>query len=96
MTLVLFIIAVILIGWFVPRLVMDRYTGPYAVVIASAVALILGAAVIWFGAQLAAMIGDFDAQTEFDRGFNAWKIMLLIAPASALQRRKHLMNKGDP
>ncbi|MEM7177871.1 MAG: hypothetical protein AAF503_09205 [Pseudomonadota bacterium] len=95
MTLVIFILAVILIGWFVPRAIIDHYRGRYAVVIASVVALMLGVGFIWAGAQIAAMLADYDAQTEFDRGVNAWKIMLLIAPASALHRRKQLSQNGE-
>lgn len=93
MTLVLFIIAVVLIGWIVPRLVVDHYAGPVQILVASVVALAIGAGVIWIGAQVAEIVANYDAQTEFDRGFNAWKIMLLIAPASALHRRKQLAGK---
>ncbi|MEM0942591.1 MAG: hypothetical protein AAGI70_01465 [Pseudomonadota bacterium] len=90
MTLGLFILACCLLGWFVPRVVLDHYTGPWPVVVASGVALALGAAVIWVGAQTFAALGEFDAKTEFDRGFNAWKIMLLLAPAAALHRQKQI------
>ncbi|MEM7671046.1 MAG: hypothetical protein AAF317_18295 [Pseudomonadota bacterium] len=93
MTLVLFILAVVLIGWGVPRLVVDHYPGPVQILVASVVALAIGAGVIWIGAQVAEAVANYDAQTEFDRGFNAWKIMLLIAPASALHRRKQLAGR---
>jgi hypothetical protein len=33
-------------------------------------------------------------RSAFNRGFNAWKIMLLIAPASALSARRK-MTAGD-
>ncbi|MEM9043773.1 MAG: hypothetical protein AAGC81_03690 [Pseudomonadota bacterium] len=90
MTLVIFIIAVILIGWFAPRLVVDRVDGSAGIWLGSIAALLVGVGVIWLGAQGAEIAGLGDAKTEFDRGFNAWKIMLFIAPAAALHRRRQL------
>ncbi|MEM1275087.1 MAG: hypothetical protein AAGH74_01040 [Pseudomonadota bacterium] len=94
MTLVLFIIAVILIGWFAPRPIVDRVDGTVGLWVACISALLIGVAVIWLGAQAAELAGLGDAKTEFDRGFNAWKIMLFVAPASAVHRRRQTA-KGD-
>ena len=94
MTLVAFILAVILIGWFVPRLVVDRVAGSAGIWAGSIMALLVGVAVIWIGAQGAEMAGLGDAKTEFDRGFNAWKIMLFVAPAAALHRRRQIAKGG--
>lgn len=88
MILGVFIVATLAIGWFVPRLVMDRVSVRYPILVSAAVACALGAAVIWLGAEAAGALGIADAQTEFDRGFSAWKIMLFLAPAAALHRQK--------
>lgn len=88
MTLAVFIVLTIVIGWFVPRLVVERMASTTGVVVGSLAALVLGVVVIWVGSQAFAAAGIGDAQTEFDRGFNAWKIMLLLAPASALTARR--------
>ncbi len=94
MILGVFIVVTLAIGWFVPRLVMDRVALRYPILMSSAVACALGAAVIWIGAQAAGTLGLGDAQTEFDRGFSAWKIMLFLAPAAALHRQKQRASEG--
>ena len=90
MLLALFILAIILIGWFVPAAVVARIPGGAGVVLGCAAALLLGAGVIWLGAQAAEALGVEESRSAFDRGFNAWKIMLLIAPASALAARRRI------
>ena len=90
-----FIVVTLAIGWVVPRLVIDRVSVRYPILLSSAVACALGAAVIWLGAQAAGALGLGDAQTEFDRGFSAWKIMLLLAPAAALHRQKQRAAERD-
>jgi hypothetical protein len=82
------IVAVIAIGWLVPRLIVHRIGGTAGVILGTGLALSLGAGVVWIGAQMAGMLGLGDPVTEFNRGFNAWKIMLLLAPASALHARR--------
>ncbi|GAA0312658.1 hypothetical protein [Rhodovulum strictum] len=90
MVLVVFILLSILIGWFVPRLLVRRIPGRLAVPVAILAALALGAGAVWLGAQGFDLAGIEDADSAFARGFNAWKIMLLVAPASALQTRREL------
>lgn len=88
MILTVFILAVLLIGWFVPRPIVGRVDGAAGIWAGSLVALLCGVGSIWAGATAVEAMGLGDAKTEFERGFNAWKIMLFIAPASALHRRR--------
>lgn len=94
MLLTLFILGVILIGWFVPAMIVSRMPSGAGFVLGCIPALVLGAAFIWAGAQAAEALGIEEHRSAFDRGFNAWKIMLLIAPASALSTRRK-MTAGD-
>ena len=94
MLLALFILGVILIGWLVPPLIVTRMPSKAGFVLGCAAALGIGAAFIWLGAQAAEALGIEEHRSAFDRGFNAWKIMLLIAPASALHTRRK-MSEGD-
>ncbi len=94
MLLALFILGVILIGWFVPPIIVSRMPSNVGFALGCAAALALGAAFIWAGAQAAEVLGIEEHRSAFDRGFNAWKIMLLIAPASALHIRRK-MTAGD-
>lgn len=94
MLLALFILGVILIGWLVPAAVVSRMPSGAGFALGCVAALALGAAFIWVGAQAAEALGVEEHRSAFDRGFNAWKIMLLIAPASALNTRRK-MTAGD-
>lgn len=94
MLLALFILGVILIGWFVPAIIVSRMPSSAGFALGCISALALGAAFIWVGAQAAEALGIEEHRSAFDRGFNAWKIMLLIAPASALHTRRK-MTAGD-
>ena len=88
MILGLFILGVVLIGWFAPPIIVNRMPSTKGVILGSILALGLGAAFIWLGAHVAEMLALEERRSAFDRGFNAWKIMLLLAPASALAARR--------
>ncbi|MEL6794695.1 MAG: hypothetical protein AAFP78_14640 [Pseudomonadota bacterium] len=89
MTFVLAFIACALIGWFVPAYAAQRMPGAGGLIFGVGAALILGAAAVWLAAQATGLTGA-DPDAEFARGFNAWKIMILLAPASALSARRRL------
>lgn len=95
MLLALFIFGVILIGWLVPPLVVARMPSKAGFALGCIAALALGAAFIWLGAQAAEALGVEEHRSAFDRGFNAWKIMLLLAPASALHARRKMTEKDS-
>ncbi len=95
MLLALFILGVILIGWLVPPLIVSRMPSKVGFALGCITALALGAAFIWIGAQAAETFGIEEHRSAFDRGFNAWKIMLLIAPASALAARRKISAEGE-
>ena len=90
MVLVTFIIVTLAIGAFVPQWLVPLLPENLAVAVVSIATLALGAAAVWVGAQIFAATGIEDAQSAFDRGFNAWKIMLRLAPASALHAVRKL------
>ncbi|TCM85732.1 hypothetical protein [Rhodovulum steppense] len=94
MVLVAFILSSMLISWVVPQLLVRRLPGRLAVPVAILAALLLGAGAVWLGAQGFDLLGVEEAETAFARGFNAWKIMLLVAPASALQARRELRKEA--
>ncbi|MEM8793581.1 MAG: hypothetical protein AAGE80_18325 [Pseudomonadota bacterium] len=77
-----------------PRPLVERIGGSKGIWIASIATCIVGAAVIYAGAYGAEALGIADAKTEIDRGINAWKIMLLVAPASAMHRRRQIARGG--
>ena len=95
MVLFAFILGVCAIGWLVPQLLVPRLPGGMAVIASSVIALALGAGFVWLGGKTVDALGIEDADSAISRGFNAWKIMLLVAPASALQARRRLTGK-DP
>lgn len=96
MIFALSIAVVIALGWFVPHLVVQRVSGTFGVVLGAGLALILGAGAVWLGAQAAGALALGDPTTEFNRGFNAWKIMLLLAPASAIHARRQAEMSRPP
>jgi len=89
-----FILGVILIGWLVPPLFVSRMPSKVGFALGCIAALALGAAFIWLGAHAAEALGIEEYDPAFENGFNSWKIMLLIAPASALHTRRK-MTEGD-
>ena len=74
----------IVIGWVVPRAVVRRLGSGWAVVWGTLLALAIGAGCVFGGAYLVAVLGGADAKTEAESALNAWKIMLLLAPAAGL------------
>ena len=94
MLFIFFLVGILLIGWFIPQTIMRRANFRFAAVLAVVCALVSGALFIWMGAQIAGVMGIGDAATEFERGFNAWKIMIFLAPASAIQAKSRKKNRG--
>lgn len=84
------IVVIIALGWFVPRAVVKKLDGSLGILMGTGLALALGVAAIWAGSQIAGILDLGNPRSEFDRGFNAWKIMLLLAPASAIHARRQL------
>lgn len=96
MTLVLGLIAVIPLGWYLPRMGHARLGGLVGAAIGVAAALILGFAAIFVLAQAVAALRGSEAKLEFEAGLNAWKLLILLAPASALNvRRQARRERGE-
>jgi hypothetical protein len=88
MLFIFFLVGSLTIGWFVPQAILRHANFRFAGVLAVICALFTGALFIWIGAQAVGLLGFGDAKNEFERGFNAWKIMLFLAPASAIQAQR--------
>ena len=87
--MVVSIIGTLAIGWYVPQVLIRSVRIPFVGLIAVICALLLGALFVWTSAQVVGVLDMGDARAAFERGFNAWKVMLFVAPASALQATKH-------
>lgn len=94
MPFIFFLVGILLIGWFIPQAILWRANFKFAAFLAVVCALVSGALFIRLGAQIAGLIGIGDAAAEFERGFNAWKIMIFLAPASAIQAQSRKKNRG--
>lgn len=94
MVLAVMIVGVILIGVIAPRWVVARMPSGMGVVIGSLAAMGLGAGFVWLAAAGFDALGVEDRGSAFDRGFNAWKIMIFLAPAAALSLRKAQQKEG--
>ena len=94
MVLAIFIVRVVLIGWFAPAFIVSRMPSSGGFDLARIIALALSAGFIWLGAMGADALRIEDQRAAFDCGFNAWKIMLLIATASALHTRRRQIAEG--
>ena len=87
MTFVIAFLACAAIGWFVPAFAVRKAPGALGVILGVGGALILGVGAVWLAAQATGLTGA-DPEAEFARGFNAWKFMILLAPAAALNARR--------
>ena len=94
MVMAVMIVGVILIGIIAPRWVVARMPSGLGVMVGCSIALILGAAFVWLAAAGFDLLGIEERGSAFDRGFNAWKIMIFLAPAAALALRRVQMNEG--
>lgn len=90
MVIAVFIMICLLIGWAGPRFLVPVLPSGMAVVLASVITLAAAAGAVWVGAQFFGMAGIEEAGSAFDRGFNAWKILLLMVPAVALHTSRRL------
>ncbi|MEM7270066.1 MAG: hypothetical protein AAF401_12560 [Pseudomonadota bacterium] len=94
MVMAVMILGTLLIGVFVPRMAVARMPSGLGVMVGCAAALALGAGFIWISAAAFNAIGVEETKSAFDRGFNAWKVMIFVAPAVALHMRRGQMKEG--
>lgn len=95
MVIAVFIVLCIAIGWAGPRLLVPVLPPRAAVILASVITLAAAAGAVWMGAQLFGLAGIEEAGSAFDRGFNAWKILLLMVPAVALHTSRQLSREKE-
>lgn len=88
MMVVLGLILAIPLGWYGPRLGAQRLGGDVGAAIGAAGALILGFAAIYALAFVMAAATGGDPKLEFEAGVNAWKLLIILAPASAIHVRR--------
>lgn len=94
MTLFAAIPVMIVIGWAVPRAVVRRMRSRWSVLWGAVAALALGAGLIFAAAEAVEALGLGEARAEREAALNAWKIMLLLAPAAALDARRRQSGDG--
>jgi hypothetical protein len=84
------------IGWFGPALALRVGSGRLAAVAGVLAAWLIGFAYVYGAAYLTTSLFGGDLRDEVERSINAWKLILLIAPASALHHlRAKAADEGD-
>ena len=98
MTILVCLALLIPVGVLIPRLVIARMPTGVGAALAVALALGVGAGVVYAAAPVLGAIRGTDPKLEFEAGFNAWKLLIFLAPAAAIRfRRKAAAEpKTDP
>ena len=94
MTLVICLALLIPLGVLVPRLIVPRMPTGLGVLLAAAAALGLGFLVVLGVAEAAAALTGRDSKLAFESGFNAWKLLVFLAPAAGLHFRRRAVRDG--
>jgi hypothetical protein len=95
LTLALGLLLLIPLGIWLPRLGARRLGGDVGAAIGAAGALVVGFGVIWGLAFAVAALTGADATLQSESGFNAWKLLIFLAPASALHIRRQQRRAED-
>ena len=88
MTIVICLVLLIPLGLLAPKLVVERLPSGLGVLLGAALALGLGFGVVHLVAQGMALAAGADPKLAFESGFNAWKLLLFLAPAAGLHFRR--------
>ena len=88
MTLVICLILLIPLGVFLPKAAVERMPTTLGVILGAGAALLIGAGVVYAVAQALAAATGADAKLAFESGFNAWKLLIFLAPAAGIHYRR--------
>jgi hypothetical protein len=94
MTLVICLALLVPLGILVPRLIVPRMPTGLGIVLGAAAALGLGFLVVLGVAEAVAALTGRDSKLEFESGFNAWKLLVFLAPAAGLHFRRRAAQGG--
>lgn len=88
MTLVICLILLLPLGVWLPKLAVGRMPSGAGVLLGAGAALALGAGVAYaVGFAMAALMGT-NATDEINASFNAWKLLIFLAPAAGIHYRR--------
>ncbi|MEM1313222.1 MAG: hypothetical protein AAGI51_01615 [Pseudomonadota bacterium] len=88
MTLIICLILLIPLGIYLPKLAAERMPTTLGVILGAGAALLLGAGLVYGVAQVLAAVAGADAKLAFESGFNAWKLLIFVAPAAGIHYRR--------
>ena len=95
MTLLICLVLLVPLGLYVPKLIVGRLPSGFGILLGMAAALGLGFVVVLGVAEGVALATGADAKLAFESGFNAWKLLIFLAPAAGLHfRRKAAQGPG--
>ena len=84
MTPAIAVALMLVVGWVLPLLGRRLLGGRRGAWIGGALALAATVGVAWVVGEGVAALRDGDPRAEFDKAFNAWKLMILYIPAVCL------------
>lgn len=95
MTLIICLILLVPLGVFLPKMAVERMPTTLGVILGAGAALLVGAGVVYVVAQVLAAAAGADAKLAFESGFNAWKLLIFLAPAAGIHYRRQAAKAAD-
>ena len=95
MTLLICLVLLVPLGVLVPKWIVGRMPSALGIALGAAVALGLGFGVVMGVAEGVAAMTGADAKLEFESGFNAWKLLVFLAPAAGLHFRRQAAKAAE-
>ncbi|MEO0679583.1 MAG: hypothetical protein AAF192_04110 [Pseudomonadota bacterium] len=88
MTLVICLILIVPLGVWLPKLIVGRMPSGLGVLLGAGAAMAAGAAIAYGLGFLVASATGSNAVDEINAAFNAWKLLIFLAPAAGLHYRR--------
>ncbi|WP_339948521.1 hypothetical protein [uncultured Albimonas sp.] len=95
MTPAIAVVLMLVVGWVLPLGGRKLLGGRRGVWIGGVLALIATVGVAWVVGEGVAALREGDPRAEFDKAFNAWKLMILYIPAVCLHLARQVPRAGD-
>ena len=95
MTLVICLALLVPLGVLVPKWVVGRMPSALGIALGAGLALASGFAVVMGVAEAVAAVTGADAKLQFESGFNAWKLLVFLAPAAGLHFRRQAAKAAE-
>lgn len=94
MTLLICLAVLVPLGVLIPKWVVGRMPSGLGIALGAGLALGVGFGVVLGVAEAVAALTGADAKLEFEGGFNAWKLLVFLAPAAGLHFRRQAQKAG--